>query len=447
MAGQAWQAFWSPRLIEEAEVTARRWAALPDKVKLPNQVLGVYTAGCAATYGVMERCDFACTACYLANTANQTPALPFADVSAQLDQIRAYLGPWGNVQLTAGEVTLLPIDDLVHIAKYAHDIGLSAMLMTHGQNILQDPSYLERLMVEGGLEKVAIHVDTTQRGRIGQKKTDREADLHWIRDAMANLIRQARARTGRTLHASHTFTVSADNLDELPTVVRWCVKNADAFRMLSLQPTAGVGRTRIHEQINRRALIWSKVCEGLGVDANPEPMLYGHHLCNTTSLNFVVHWDDVYQVVEVTRGDPISRRFFQRLVVESLAGFSPDGESTAQALARLLGRLRQNPDLFVRVPAYCGFRGWTERAWLPDFLGAVARGRPWSIKPFILVIHNFMSAHELETEEGRVRLEACAFKVPVDGRMVSMCALNGTDLRRQLNQSDRSRLVSIQEAS
>lgn len=219
--------------------------------------------------------------------------------------------------------------------------------------------------------------------------------------------------------------------------------------MLSLQPTAGVGRTRIHEQINRRALIWSKVCEGLGVEANPEPMLYGHHLCNTTSLNFVVHWDDVYQVVEVTRDDPISRRFFQRLVVESLAGFSTYGESTAQALAlaRVLGRLRKNPDLLVRVPAYCGFRSWTERAWFPGFLAAVARGRSWSIKPFILVIHNFMSAHELETEGGKVRLEACAFKVPVDGRMVSMCELNGTDLRRELNQNDRSRLVSIQEAS
>ena len=34
---------------------------------------------------------------------------------------------------------------------------------------------------------------------------------------------------------------------------------------------------------------------------------------------------------------------------------------------------------------------------------------------------------------GRERLDACAFKVPVDGRMVSMCEMNATGLRRQLN--------------
>jgi hypothetical protein len=56
-----------------------------------------------------------------------------------------------------------------------------------------------------------------------------------------------------------------------------------------------------------------------------------------------------------------------------------------------------------------------------------------------------MSSHELETPEGKERLEACNFKVPIDGRMVSMCELNGTDMRRDLNVRDRERLVTIKE--
>ena len=38
----------------------------------------------------------------------------------------------------------------------------------------------------------------------------------------------------------------------------------------------------------------------------------------------------------------------------------------------------------------------------------------------------------LATERGAERLDACAFRVPVGGRMVSMCELNATGLREEL---------------
>ena len=34
---------------------------------------------------------------------------------------------------------------------------------------------------------------------------------------------------------------------------------------------------------------------------------------------------------------------------------------------------------------------------------------------------------------GLERLQACVFKLPVNGEMVSMCEMNATDLRRKLN--------------
>ena len=97
----------------------------------------------------------------------------------------------------------------------------------------------------------------------------------------------------------------------------------------------------------------------------------------------------------------------------------------------------------LTIAGYCAFRTAGARRWLPRFFQAVARGRSWSISPFVIVIHHFMSRDELDTEEGRQRLEACVFRLPINGKMVSMCELNGTDLRRDLNVEEQNRLVSL----
>jgi hypothetical protein len=49
-----------------------------------------------------------------------------------------------------------------------------------------------------------------------------------------------------------------------------------------------------------------------------------------------------------------------------------------------------------------------------------------------------MDAQELATPTGRERLRACAFRVPVDGKMVSMCEVNATGLRKELTARLRS---------
>lgn len=449
-AGDVWKAFWRPEMQDERNAAQSVWEQLPDHLKVRDQALGRHSAGCAATYGVMEACDFKCTACYLADTANSTPPLPFDEVRSQLDAIRAHLGPWGNTQITAGEVTLLPCDDLVRILQYCQEVQLSAMVMTHGQNILRDPAYLERLVVEGGLAKVSIHIDTTQKGRLGLRARDREVDINWIRDAMANLVRQTRKRTGRPLAAATTYTVTERNFDEIPTVMDWCMENADAFRMISFQPTADVGRNRETEQVGKRDALWSKVCEGVGVELRGDAFKFGHPKCNSVSLMFVAKYEKdgqmVRQVMPVTRPDnDQDKDFFESLFNNAFEGFCPDGESPAVVLARLFGRIRRSPSMAFRIPAFSLGRVLEERAWVSDFLKAVVTGKRWSLNPFVVIVHNFMSAHELDTPEGQERLQACAFKVPVDGRMVSMCELNGTDLRKTLNQDDQDRLISIVE--
>ena len=399
---------------EERSAASAAWARLPESCRTADQSLGRWGAGCTATWGVMERCDFACTACYLSRGANQAPPLPLAEVRRQFETMREYLGPGGRVQVTAGEVTLLPCGELVEILRCARELQLVPMVMTHGQALLRDPRYLERLVVEGGLDRIAIHVDTTQRGRDGgDPRTERE--LMGVRDAMADLVRRTRKQTKRRLIAAHTVTVTRQNLPELPDIVRWTAQNADVFRMLALQPVAQVGRTR---EEGRPAAVWEAVCMGLGREIRPRTFTFGHQECNEFALIWLCGKSN--EVVEVRRaGSRLDRWFMERWIKGGLRGWTPAGVPPLVAWARLAGRFARDPGMLFSL----GFFALARLASDPRLLK-----RP---RPFAVSVHHFMDPDRLDTPQGRERLAACAFKVPLDGRMVSMCEFNGAGLRKR----------------
>ena len=246
------------------DILANVWSRLPAALRLPTQFLGRHYAGCGATIGAMPRCDFKCHGCYLTHDANGAQPIPVADVKGQLDQIRAWLGPGGNVQLTDGEITLRADSELLSIIDYARRIELVPMLMTHGESFRRDPGLLERL-VRGGLSEICFHVDTTMRGRrdhYNDAKT--EIDLDGLRAEFADLIRTTRRRTGCRLEAASTVTVSRANLDQVPSIVRWFLANADAFKMLSFQPVAAVGRTRSSLTGVTAEELWTRIAQGSG---------------------------------------------------------------------------------------------------------------------------------------------------------------------------------------
>jgi len=409
---------------------------LPRAVReLPRQWLGKRNAGCGATHGVLEACDFSCTACYLAPTAQKTPPLTFEQVMTQLDALRAHLGPGGNAQITAGEVTLMPAHELARIVRYAREIGLDPMLMTNGQTLARDSSYLDTLC-EAGLQKISIHVDSTQRGRDGYERGASETELMVVRERFAALIRDARRRSKGPLHAAHTVTVTPENVDDIPALVRFTMENADAFRLIGLMPTAGVGRTRADSM--RGESLWRRVEQGAGRRLNPHTFHFGHQACNRVSLFFVVRFGERLEVVEVAREDAqIDARFLRELERGETAHFNTDDAEGAEAIGRFLGLFARQPRQLLSWPAYAIYRAATERRWLPAFVAAWARGARCSISPFAIVMHDFMSPEEFDTEEGKARLDSCAFRVPVRGRMIPMCELNATSLREELNREQR----------
>ncbi|MEM8885480.1 MAG: radical SAM protein [Planctomycetota bacterium] len=426
---ELWHAFRAPRLEEERTAAERVWPTLPDAVRTDDQTVGRASAGCAATYGVMERCDFGCTACYLARGSNAAKPQPFETTKAQLDAIRAHLGPGGNVQITAGEVTLLPVEELRRIVAYAHSIGLSPMVMSHGQRFLREPDYLEDLVARGGLDRVGIHIDTTQRGRDGGDPQC-EAELDPVRDAAAQLLRDTRERTGRRLFGAHLVTLNRDNQDDAEHIVRWAVENADAFRMVSFQPVAEVGRTRDRSPKNRRDAIWSSIEKGLGRKANDHPWLFGHPQCNQFAFFLVVRNGERRDLVEIVRrGSRFDAWFFRRILHGGFAGYTADAMPRSEANARFLGRFLRHPQYWATLPLFLLVRAATDWRVTLRSLGSLLRLRRPRIHSFSVVVHHFMDAAELETDEARERLEACVFRLPVDGEMVPMCSFNGTDQR------------------
>lgn len=420
---------------ERRRLLQARWASLPAALRHPRQLAGRTAVACGATHHVMERCDFACTCCYLGPEANRTAALPLAEVRRQLDEIRAHLGPGGPTQITAGEVTLLPVDALGAIIAYARSIQLDPMVMTHGQRLLDEPAYLHRLMVEYGLEKISLHIDATQRGRRGVAAGVTETGLTPVREACARLIREARARTGRPLTAASTITVTEDNVGALAAVTRWFLANADAFHLLSFLPVAAVGRTRVAARaagLDER--IWQAVEEAVGRPLERRALHFGHAACNTTVPLVVARGGGRRAVFECLRpGHPEDAQLFLDWVERTEAPWhwSASLATHFRALARTGVR---HPRLLGRAAGWLARRLVAESPELARVLAGAwrRRARP-AFTPFLVVLHQFMSAEELDTDLGRERLAACVFKVPVEGAMIPMCEMNARGIRAALD--------------
>lgn len=420
-----------PVLRETRENLARSRARLLPQYRTPQQMLGRQGNGCGATIGAMPRCDFACRGCYLGDDANEVPAASLDEIEAQMRDLRPMLGHAGNLQLTDGEVTLRPVDDVIELLRHADAIGLIPMLMTHGDSFRRRPGLLERLMVEGGLREVSIHVDTTQRGRKGARwrAAATEGELNALRDEFAELLRQAQRTTGREIRGATTLTVTRDNLSGVPDVMRWIARNADVFRLISFQPIAQVGRTEhgLGGGVDVDEL-WSAIGAGLEHDGtlHRSYQWLGHPDCNRFVHGVLAAPEDGpprYLPVRV-EGDGDGPRIVDAFL-DRFGGVSFRRDDRMQRLVRALA-------LLVRAP---GFVAANLPAWARYWLNRLDPGHPWRaagalitgrtrLRSLVIVSHHFMSAAQLATPRGAERLSHCVFHVHAGGRAMSMCEAN-----------------------
>ncbi len=423
-----------PVPAEKKRLLGERWAALDPRLRAPGQGFGRQATGCGATIGVLPKCDFDCQGCYLGADANSIPRFPLAEIFRQLEELRRHLGPKGNVQLTDGEVTLMPEAELAAIVRRARALGLSPMLMTHGDTFRRRPRFLPRL-VRAGLREVSIHVDSLQRGRRGGRQAACERELMPLREELAALVRATRLETGVRLRAATTLTISRDNLDEVPAVVEWCLRHRDAFGLVSFQPLAQVGRTRGHLLGVDAAELWRRIGAALGPygfdGAERGPLRFGHPDCTRIEPMAVYERRGGCPVLlPIARpGHREDLAFVERFFERGLGGLNFRDDGPAERACRALGALLGAPGFFLgEARRWVAARASETGTSLLGMLRELATGRA-RLDSFVVVSHHFMSRAELVTPAGRERLAACVLRLAIGGEMVPMCQVNASGLR------------------
>ena len=285
------------------------------------------------------------------------------------------------------------------------------------------------------------------------------------------MIRAVRRRTGTRLRAAMTLTVTRRNLEHIPDVVEWCLRNRDVFSLVSFQPGARVGRTREAGSGVEVSDLWSRIEEALapygagslGMSGSDwgSPLHFGHPACTRVQTLLVVErsqeerprlttahrpaaraprrhgWESGpprggngdggcgTRVLPVFRaGKPEDRRILTEYFERGFGGLNFRDDTLLERACRAVGGILQDPAWLAGAGRRWATRRLRERGTGPfrllvDLLMSKVR-----VGAFTLTSHHFMSRDEIDTPMGRERLNACAFKVPVGSRMISMCEVN-----------------------
>ena len=423
----------TPVSSEMRRLLSARWNTLPAELRTERQVVGRAVVHCGYTLGA-SYCSFGCTHCYLPVNANRTPLPSLADMKAQIDANRRLVGPGGGLQITGGDVIDAywradRPDELIDIVRYANDVGTVPMLMTHGQVLLDNPEYLQRLVVEGGLRKVGIHIDITQAGRpcFPIRTLTRESDLHPLRDAFVDLILKVRRAANVPLSAAHLVTVTERNVESVPDILQWLTSNPrhlDAFRTLSFQTEAQVGRTRPAKNPVSPEQTWRAICAGVNQDLPRDGLSYGHPDCTSTTLLLVLFPER--RVINLVPSDTQSGRFWSTLL-RVFGGTGVSGQDPMTSRMRKFSIALRHPIVVVKLLSYVRNRLHEENLGT-EVLWRMLRGQA---RGFNLIMHNFIDASDLispHTDIVQQRLQACSFRGAIkrDGVWVAepMCTMN-----------------------
>jgi 7,8-dihydro-6-hydroxymethylpterin dimethyltransferase len=359
----------------------------------PHQTAGRRWPVACVSLEITQRCNLDCTLCYLSESAEAVRDFPLEEVFRRIDLILQHYGPGTDVQVSGGEPTLRPRDELVAIVRRLSSLGLRASLFTNG---IKASRALLTELCDAGLTDVAFHVDMTQQ-RQGYAS---EAELNALR---SELIDRAR---GLPLGVFFNTTVHANNFDDVPMLTAFFVANADVVRFASFQLQAQTGRGVLGARVEpiHNDSVARRLRQGAGVgDLRFNVLAAGHHDCNRSAVLLVVNGRAHDAFAESA--------FIQRFMRET-ANLRIDRATPLQALRSLLLASASRPALAVSTLRWLLATAWKLRHDL-----VAARGR---VHKLTLFTHNFMDACALDAE----RIEACVFMAITQDGPLSMCAYN-----------------------
>ena len=379
-------------LGERDRLLRRTWERLDPTFRTANQVLGRRsTIGCVALE-ITQRCNLDCTLCYLSESSESVPDPPLDVVFARIARIRETYGAGVGVQVTGGDPTLRPREELVAIVRRVSESGLRPALMTNGIRATRD---LLAELAEAGLFDVAFHVDTTQR----RHRYPTEEALNAVR---REYIERAR---GLKLAVIFNTTVHAGNLEEIPALVRFFLANSDVVGMASFQVQAATGRgewKRRAPEVHTEAVA-ERIRQGVGLGGLAwDTALVGHPACNRGTMLATIGG----RAIDVLTDRPLYEAFLQEFRHASF-----DRRDVTRTARRVIAAAFRRPRWVFRGGAFLARKLWTARREI------LARGRIGKITFFI---HSFMDAACLDPE----RIRNCAFMVMTGEGPVSMCEVN-----------------------
>jgi tetraether lipid synthase len=358
----------------------------------PRQAMGRrWPIGCVALE-ITQRCNLDCGACYLSENSESVRDLPLAEIFRRIERIRRHYGAGVDVQVTGGDPTLRRRNELIAIVRRIRDTGMNPSLFTNGIRATRD---LLSALAEVGLVDVAFHVDMTQ----GRRGYANEIALNRLRK---DYIERAR---GLGLSVFFNTTIFDGNIDDMPEVVAFFVRNSDVVRLASFQPQAIVGRGALKcrpARITTEAVIRA-IETGAGTTISFDTAHAGHASCNSYGMIFVANGRACDAL-----DDP---KLYAR-ILDRMADVRFDRQRPRRALAAFLAALVRNPDVLLHGAPSLASKAWRMRRHI-----AAARFR---VNKLSFVIHNFMDSCALERE----RLEACIFMVATRDGPVSMCRHN-----------------------
>ena len=370
----------------------RAWEGLDPELRTANQVLGRRsTVGCVALE-ITQRCNLDCTLCYLSEQSESVRDLPLALVLGRIDRIRETYGPGVGVQVTGGDPTLRPRNELVAIVRRIAERGLRPSLFTNGIRATRD---LLAELADAGLFDVAFHVDTTQR----LKKYPTEEAL--------NAVRREYIERSRGLGIATIFNTSvhAGNLEEVPMLARFFLENSDVVGMASfqLQAATGRGEWRTRAPHVTADAIRERIRRGVGLPQLAwDTAMVGHPSCNRGTMLATIGGRPVDVLTD--------RRLYERFL-EDFRHVSFDRRDVPRTARQVLAAALRNPFWLVRGGGFLLRKAWPVRREL-------ARREP--IGKITFFVHAFMDSDALDPE----RIRNCAFMVMTADGPISMCAHN-----------------------
>lgn len=347
--------------------------------------------GCVALE-ISQRCNLDCTACYLSEHSEAVKDIPIAEVYRRIDMIFAHYGPGTGVQVTGGDPTLRKTDELIEIVRRIAAKGMQPALFTNG---IRAKRGLLAQLADAGLVDVAFHVDMTQQRR----GFANEIELNEVRQ---DYIERAR---GLPIAVMFNTTVTDENINQVPDIVAFLVRNSDIVRLASFQLQAETGRGTLGR---RGAAVTIKSVQqriecGAQTPISFDTAHVGHARCNRYGMTLVANGRAYDALDDVA--------LFEA-VLEGTAGRNFDRRNEKVAVVSFLIGLMARPRLWTRALAWAGRKIWRAKS---DLIAA--RGRVHKLSFFI---HNFMDACSLEKQ----RIYACSFMVATQTGPISMCVHN-----------------------